>query len=261
MSRRGNRRARVGGGRSPFATVASIALSKARSGYQPTLIRASDVAIDGGTTKVQDFVDYFDRAHFIRQTTGASQFAAPAADAAIGGRMSCAAASTSITGLSTRALSTWRYLHDGLGCRFFCVYVPTDLTGVRAVASTTNASGAAGDTGFLLYTNGAQYRLLVQNNGVSVRSLAGGVPVLSAPTIVGYSYATADNPDVQLREKSVVVASGDQAISPSVGDPQAVLSIGGFIGRLVEAWAIPGSLSAAEEALFANYFRSLYTVS
>ena len=73
-------------------------------------------AVDGVTGKVAAFIDWNDSSHTLAQSTSALQVNLPTVDSRFAGALTITATQANTRYVSSRAASSWRFLHDGTGC-------------------------------------------------------------------------------------------------------------------------------------------------
>jgi hypothetical protein len=243
-----------------FASVRTI-FDVTSGGQRGSVFTSDYYALDGGTGKVSDFVDYIDNTHTLHQGTSAQQAAVPATDANLRGAKSTTFANQWYD--STRAASLWKYLHDGTGMTIINVFVPnTASNGFYSVCGTV--SGLNIDTGVGLYhrwLHGATRTVyLYVSRASATRTVSAQVASLATlgqnvGSVTDCSYQEATSPEYNVRIANVSVVSGSSAAAPSAANPDATLRLGADVlggqpaaMRWRATLLAPKTLSAAERA-------------
>lgn len=262
MSRRSRRGRTSGATVTPFQQV----LAAFAGG---SVFTADRYTVDGGSGKVAAFVDWLDGTHTLAQA-GANQCVVPAASAIFAGRK-CAVFGASEYYDSSRASSTWKYLHDGTGCSVVHVYAPsTNVVTTRCSLATRSLAGGAGDIGFSLSRiAGPDWAVTVRNAGAVIVNIAAGTPAVDTAVYLDFFYKESEAPDEYvLREKGTSVANGNSGGVPSSANPAGTLRLGGTTAASVldlSRWAAtliaPRVLTANQRATVQRWILQTYGVA
>lgn len=240
------------------------------TGGRPFFI-ADRYTVDGGTGNVGSFVDLNDSTHTLAQAVGAAQVAVPAAHADFGGRL-CGTFAGASYYVSSRAASTWNYLHNGTGMEVVCVFTPTGVGAVvtNVIWGTVNGGSVATQSGagFSWYPNtgNALHGWFIANGTATqpIFQITGANQfAVNTPTYSDISYIEAGAPNEFIgRCKSTALSSLNTASAPSAVDPQHTLYLGGnsagaelgnFRWRML---AFFPQLTADQRALVQQYIRA-----
>lgn len=188
------------------------------------LYASGDSWFDADKMSGSDLVDYRDPTHLL--ALGAGSLSAPAADALFGGAKSLIYTGTQ-SSVSTRAPSTWKYLHTGAGSTVFFVWAPTAVT-ATSVPWGDNvgvSNGAVTST-----TSGVHSYAITGNAGVVANGAGVSPVVVNTAYAYEYRFATANTPNWEMLRSGVSQVSGANSFTPSTADPTGTLTIGSGIG-------------------------------
>lgn len=213
------------------------------------------------------FVDYADPTHALAVDTGT--LANPTADATVNNALTATFSAHRCR--SSRAASTWRYLHDGTGCEAYCVAVPVSIAAGQKVFLATNPNTViAGDTGAEVFGSADVAVLGIANNGAyPIAFSVGSSLAAGTPTVLGYASATSQAPDCIFRRRSATISSGDYGSAVAAGvDPTATLGLGadtagGRFGnfRFAALYLWPRVLTANERSTVFQWIQAKYGIA
>ncbi len=189
---------------------------------------ASNYTVDGVSGKVASFVDRNDATHSLVQATSGNQVAIPTSNASFNNAPTASFVLSSVNYyVSNRALTAWRFLHNGAGCTVVWVGAKKAAVGNQALYGSINQSVSGGNgPGVEVYTfdTSSNVRSYTGTNGGAVfNGLVTGGLALSTPT---YLVTTYGSPNFAVYAKSTSAASGTQSISPVATNPSSVLTLG-----------------------------------
>jgi hypothetical protein len=219
-------------------------------------------------SKVSAFLDKVLPGHSMVQGTVANQVANPAADAAIGGKLSAPFVGAQFYDSSLPS-TAWVFEHNGSGFENHAIWVPTATT-TGSLFSTDNINGGSG-VGLSMGANAAAPLLtaLVRNaSSTFIINTAPPAPGLAVGTLAHYSLSYVDGaaPEYEMRFRDTLVGSGADTGAPSSGPPSATLRIGANVisvvqqlnGRVADMLSFKRRLSDVERATVYAYRVSRY---
>lgn len=204
-----------------FATILALAAGR-------PVFTADFYVVDGVSGKVRSWVDQSDPTHVLDQSNTARQVALPASHADYGGQL-CATFNDTGLYVSNRAVSAWKFGHDGTGVSSYVTCTPTEApaTANRFIYGTHSA--AAGPYFLLLAVNAAStYRLEISDATVNVYAQTATIAA-NVATWISFHYATTRNPDVLLKLKGATANESDLTGAPNAADPRGSLLFGANI--------------------------------
>lgn len=229
------------------------------------LFLASAFTRDAVSGKVASFVCQSSGAT-LSQSTSAQQVAIPLPHVKFGGSQVAVFAGSQWYDSSDPA-SFWKPLHDGTGCTWYQVFMPSAST-VHVIHST-RLFVAATEVGHTTYINNlTNHFCLVANGAAESLSLSGGVPSTSVPTYTSLKFATASTPDGDFRVGGSSVATGNSGALSSA-DPGGSLRLGAGIAAsnrlpLQAAWAMfayaPRVISQAEDDVVKRFISTTMAI-
>jgi hypothetical protein len=243
-----------------------------------SVFTADKVTLDGTTGKMTSWVDWLDETHTLTQGTDALRSAAPGVDANLNG-----AKSVAFTGAqyysSSRAASTWGYLHKGAGAFKLIVWVP-DTNGGSAALNTLFGTYRGQDSGTVsginvLYTTttatGTLQVAVARASGTRTIDQTALVTQFSqnVPATMRMDYLEGASPEYTIRKLGVSIASGASGAAPSATDPQSTLVVGAnpvsfdrkLTGRIAFMAFAPKVPTAGETQTIVDYIQQVYGVA
>lgn len=241
------------------------------------MFSADRFTIDGTSGKVSALVDWMDSTHTLAQATSANQAAAPAADSAVRGARSLTFTGSQLY-VSSRAASTWKYLHDGTGFAVVAVFVPDTGGGSAAqntIASTVRGADIASASGLVLSytttttTGGLVARVARANATPTINQTPTTVFTQSTAYSLRFDYLEGAGTEYHLSKSGVSLATGASLAAPTATDPQGTLTIGANVsdasnkltGRLAFFATAPAILTAAQATTLSAYLTQKYGVA
>ncbi len=182
------------------------------SGVSDSWFDPNYVAVDGGSGKVQSFIDYIDISHLLSQASAGFQVVAPTADAAFANALSALFVAASVTRyVSTRSAAAWGFVFNGTGVDLLHVF-RTPRTGTQVVAA------CGGTNPILQHYFTAAGDATLQVTGLSANAAA------AITANVGFYTEWSANANYAWRRKGTSAASG--VFTPVVGDPNTTYTLG-----------------------------------
>lgn len=198
-------------------------------GVSDSRFDADYYAIDGGSGKVSDFIDYVDPTHTLHQGTGANQVAIPAAYGPMAGAFAASFLGSQFYD-SNRAASAWPYLHNGSGCGLTSVLSPQSSDATFRVWLSTRTGT---NVGFNAYRQGSTMTtvpLEVTNGSASISPASSILTAADAPTYWTATYSETVSPEFSYYLKSSSGGTGASTAAPSASNPAATLRMGAQVG-------------------------------
>jgi hypothetical protein len=205
------------------------------------------------------WIDYVDTAHLISQTASANQCAMPLATALFA-NAKCAYFSGVQLYDSNRAPSLFSFGHDGSGSAISAAF-SVDTTSPNHVCLCTGQSGVSNVNSFQFGTVVGQTYYQVFKTAASaniVLNVAGSIGA-NQPT---YMTGMFTSPNWSLRQRSTVINTGGQSVTPDPGSPASTLRVGAggvsvgnvWVGNIRSFYLLRRTLSAAELAVMQAWY-------
>lgn len=197
------------------------------SGVSDVWCDASFVAVDGGSGKLQSWVDYVDNTHLLTQATSGKQAPLPSAAANLGTAL---AADFTGTGpqteyVSNRAVTRSKYLTDGTGGELTVVLENIDPSSFRPIAHTHDLTGL--HNGMRIFGQTANVRATIEDGTTTRWNTSNvGSAGTNVSTYLTYAYSATTTPKAAFYQKSTLLYSTDPTGSASAADPQLSLTLG-----------------------------------
>lgn len=217
---------------------------------------ADSYTVDGISGNVAAFVDKNDPTHLLQQATAIRQVAIPATHADFGGKV-CANFSTAVY-QSSRAASTWNYLHNG-PMTLVVVMTPVTPAGTQIIVET-DAGGTSGLSVFLAAA--PAYQQFLYRGGVGGAAPLNIAAVAGTPGYFEQYIEDASSPQRSIKRNGQAAVTG--AIAGGVaGVAGQTLTLGGrpagtntMVARWRALYSFQRRLSTNELSILRNYIQA-----
>ncbi len=188
----------------------------------------------------------------------------PIADANFSGKKCLTVGGTQWLDSSLPA-SSWRFLHDGLGCEIYHVFRPSTLNSAHSLSATCRETAAIPGHNCYIGATGATRTGVTNDASVYkfIDSSAGTFPV-NVTSVIGYSLSATD---LKLYDTAGNVITNSAVFAASANNPNSALRLFAwsngsvaFIGKWATMIAFNRVLSGAERTALRAYISAEYGV-